>query len=128
MSQMSNYLENALINHVFRGIPFPSPTTVYVALFTSDPTDAATGTEVTGGAYVRQPVPFDAPVDGTSTTSVQVTFPVATSPWGLLTHAAIYDSQTGGDMLVYGPLTISKQIDNGDQFVYKPGKLTANFQ
>lgn len=128
MSQMSDYLENALFNHVFRGIPMTSPAAVYVALFTSNPTDAATGNEVIGNAYVRQAVTFGAPTDGSGSNSAQVTFPVATGTWGLITHAAIYDAESGGNMLNYGPLSLTKQIDNGDQFIYKVGNLVNNFQ
>lgn len=128
MSQMSDYLENALINHVFRNAPMTAPATVYVGLFKTDPSDAATGTEVTGGAYARQPVTFAVPSGGSTNNSAQVTFPVATAVWGLVTHAAIYDSVSGGNMLVFGPLSVNKQIDNGDQFIFKAANLTVNFQ
>lgn len=127
MSQMSNYLEDALINHVLRNTAMPSPATVYVALFLTDPTDAATGTEVSGGAYARQPVTFGAPANGVVTNSAQVTFPVATTNWGLVTNMAIYDALTAGNELVYGPLAVNKQIDNGDQFIIKTSNLTITF-
>lgn len=128
MSQMSDYLENSLINHVFRNTAMPSPVTVYVALFKTDPTDAAVGTEVSGGGYARQPVTFAAPSGGSTNNSAQISFPVATATLGLVTHAAVYDGVTGGNMLVYGPLSISKQIDLGDQFIFKAANLTVNFQ
>lgn len=127
MSQMSNYLENSLINHVLRATALPSPTTVYVALYTSDPTDADTGTEVTGGAYTRQAVTFGAPSNGVATNSAQVTFPVATANWGLVTHIGIRDAATVGNLIVYGPLSTSKQIDNGDQFIIKTSNLSITF-
>ena len=56
MAEMSNHLENALINAVLRNTSYTSPTTTYLALYTSDPTDADTGTEITGGSYVRQAI------------------------------------------------------------------------
>lgn len=48
MAEMSNYLENALINATLRNTSYTSPATVYLALYTSDPTDADSGTEVSG--------------------------------------------------------------------------------
>ena len=50
MAEMSNYLEDALINATLRATTFTSPATVYVSLHTADPTDAGTGTEVSGGS------------------------------------------------------------------------------
>lgn len=128
MSQMSDYLENALINHVFRNTAMPAPVTVYIALFTSNPTDAAIGTEVTGGAYARQTIAFGSPTNGSTNNSAQVSFPVATASWGLVTHAAVFDAGSGGNMLVHGPLAGSKQIDIDDQFVFRVGNFVVNFQ
>lgn len=65
MSDASNYLEDAIIDHVFRNTALTSPTTVYVALFTAvSDAEAGTGTEVSGGAYARQAVTFAAPSNG----------------------------------------------------------------
>ena len=84
MAEMSNYLENALINATLRNTSYTSPTTTYLALYTSDPTDADTGTEITGGSYVRQAITFGAPSNGTSTNSAAVEFPQATADWGII--------------------------------------------
>jgi hypothetical protein len=54
MAELSNYLENSLLDHVLRGTSYTSPTTVYVGLYTSDPGDDNSGVECTGGAYARQ--------------------------------------------------------------------------
>ncbi len=128
MSKMSNYLENALINAVLRNTQYTSPTTVYVALYTSDPTDADTGTEVSGGSYARQPVTFSAPTDGATENTGQIEFPVATESWGTITHVGIRDASTGGNLLFYGQLAISKLISSGDQFVIKAGDLDISLQ
>jgi len=61
MAEFSNYLENAFINAALRATNFTAPTTVYVSLYTSDPTDADSGTEVSGGSYARTSAAFDAP-------------------------------------------------------------------
>ena len=124
MSEFSNYLENALINAVLRNTSYTSPTTVYVALFTSDPTDAGTGTEVSGGSYARTSVTFGAPSNGVSTTSADVTFPQATAGWGVVSHIGLYDASTSGNLLFHTPLDNSKTIDSGDIFKIAAGSLT----
>lgn len=53
MSDISDYLETRLLDHVFRGDPFTSPTELFVGLYTAAPADSGGGTEVTGGSYAR---------------------------------------------------------------------------
>jgi hypothetical protein len=118
MAALSNYLENALINATLRNTAYSSPATVYVGLFTADPTDAGTGTEVTGGSYTRKAITFGAPSNGVSTNSVAVEFDQATASWGTVTHFGILDASTSGNLLYHGALTASKVIDDGDVFKF----------
>jgi hypothetical protein len=124
MSEMSNYLENALINVTLRATTYTAPTTVYVGLYTSDPTDANTGTEVTGGSYVRKSATFAAPSNGVSTTSADITFDQATASWGTIGWIGILDASTTGNLLYHTPLDTSKTIDTGDIFKIAAGSLT----
>jgi len=124
MSEMSNYLENALINVTLRNTAYTTPTTVYVALFTTDPTDAGSGTEVSGGSYARTSVTFGAPSNGVSTNSADVTFPTATGSWGTVSHIGIYDALTTGNLLYYTPLDVSKTVTTGDIFKISTGNLS----
>ena len=124
MSEMSNYLENALINVTLRATAYTAPTTVYVALYTTDPTDADTGTEVTGGSYARQSVTFAAPSNGVTTNSADITFPTATAAQGTVTHIGIRDALTAGNLLYHTPLDASKTIDLGDIFKITTGNLS----
>ena len=124
MAEFSNYLENALINAVLRNTSYTSPTTVYVALFTSDPTDAGSGTEVSGGSYARTSATFGAPSDGVSVTTADVTFPQATASWGTVGWIGIYDASTSGNLLYHTPLDASKTIDTGDIFKIASGNLS----
>lgn len=124
MAEFSNYLENALINAVLRNTTYTSPATVYVSLYTSDPTDADSGTEVTGGSYARTAVTFGAPSNGVSTNSGDVTFPTCTSSWGTVTHIGIHDASTAGNLLFHTPLDTSKTIDSGDIFKITTGNLS----
>jgi hypothetical protein len=118
MAALSNYLENALINATLRNTTYTSPATVYVGLFTADPTDAGTGTECTGGSYSRKAITFDAPSNGVSVNSVAVEFDQATTSWGTITHFGILDASTSGNLLYHGALTASKVIDDGDVFKF----------
>lgn len=124
MAEMSNYLENALINATLRNTGYTSPTTVYLALYTTDPTDADTGTEVSGGSYARQSITFGAPSNGVSTNSVAIEFPQATGSWGTITHVGIRDSLTTGNLLYHTPLDASKTIATGDIFRIAIGSLS----
>ena len=124
MAEMSNYLENALINATLRATTFTAPSVVYVGLYTTDPTDAGTGTEVSGGSYARQSATFGAPSNGVSTTTADITFPQCTSSWGTVSHIGILDALTTGNLLYHTPLTTSKAIDTGDLFKIASGSLT----
>ena len=124
MAEFSNFLENALINAVLRNTTYTSPATVYVSLYTSDPTDADTGTEVSGGSYARTAVTMGAPSNGVSTNSADVTFPTATASWGTVSHIGIHDASTAGNLLFHTPLDTSKTIDSGDIFKITTGNLS----
>jgi hypothetical protein len=124
MAEMSNYLENAVINAVLRNTSYTSPTTVYVGLFTSDPTDAGSGTEVAGGSYARVAVTFGAPSNGVSTNSAAVEFAQATANWGTVSHIGIHDALTTGNLLFHTALDTSKTIETGDIFKIAIGSLS----
>lgn len=124
MAEMSNYLENALINATLRNTSYTSPATVYVGLYTSDPTDANTGTEVSGGSYARVAVTFGSPSNGVSTNSADVEFAQATGSWGTVTHLGILDASSSGNLLYHTALTASKAIDTGDIFKITTGNLS----
>ena len=124
MAEFSNFLENALINATLRATTYTSPATVYVSLYTSDPTDADTGTEVSGGSYARTAVTMGAPSNGVSTNSADVTFPTATGSWGTVSHIGIHDASTAGNLLFHTALDTSKTIDSGDIFKISSGNLS----
>jgi hypothetical protein len=124
MSEISNYLENALINGTLRATTFTAPAAVYVSLHTADPTDAGSGTEVSGGSYARQAATFGAPSNGASTTTADITYPQATAGYGTVTHIGIFDALTTGNLLYHSPLNTSKTIDTGDIFKITSGSLT----
>jgi hypothetical protein len=126
MAEMSNYLENALLNATLNGTTYTAPATVYVSLWTSDPTDAGSGTEVSGGSYARTAVSF-ATASGTSgnvLNDADVTFPTATASWGTVGWIGINDALTTGNLLYHTALDTSKTIDSGDIFKITTGNLS----
>lgn len=127
MSAMSNYLENALFNAVYRSISYVSPPAVYVALHTANPDEDASGLEVSGGSYARQGIVFGAPTNGEGSNTSLITFPEATAVWGQITHFSLWDALTGGNMLMYKDLDVPKPIGIGDVFKFKPGQIVARF-
>lgn len=121
-----NYLQKAVLEHVFGATTYPKPT-VYVGLFTASPGPVGGGTEVSGGNYAR--VPYGATVTaGGSPTQVtnaaDINFPAATSSWGQITFAALFDAATGGNMLAYGALQAPRDIAAGDAFRFAVSALT----
>lgn len=122
----SDYLENKLLDHVFGGTPYTAPAAVYVALSTTAPADDGTGvTEPAGGGYARQAATFGTASAGSISNSATVTFPESTAAWGTITHFALYDAATLGNMLAHGALTTSRTVDAaGITLSFAAGALT----
>lgn len=134
MSAMSDYLEGKLIDHIFRTASFTKPTTLAVGLFTAAPSDSGGGTEVSGNGYARATLnPLDAnwaaPTGGNGLTSNSgaVSFATPSGSWGNVTHFAIFDASTGGNLLFWGTLTIAKTVNSGDTVSFPAGSLTITF-
>ena len=120
----SNHLETEILDHVFGGNAYTAPATLYLALFTSNPDEDASGTEVStsGTAYARQTVTFT--VSGnTATTDAAVEYSTATANFGTVSHVGVMDASTGGNLLAYAALTSSKTIETGDVFRVPAGDL-----
>ena len=137
---LSDYLENKLIDHVFRGQVYTAPTTIYVALYTSACSDAAGGTEVTGGSYARPGLASSlanwagtqaaasttasSGTGGTTSNNTVITFATPSAGWGTVTHIGLLDAVTAGNLLVCTALTTSKTINSGDSVTFPAASLT----
>ncbi|MCR8843074.1 hypothetical protein NQ117_05230 [Paenibacillus sp. SC116] len=117
--QISNWLSASILNAVLRNVPFTLPTTVYLALYTSNPTAADTGSEVIGGGYGRQVITFAAPSieNGMQTVknATDIEFPIATADWGLVTHVGLRNAITGGNLLWSTAIPNPRTIQTGDK-------------
>lgn len=123
MAGFSDYLENKVLDHVFRNTSYTPPTTVYLGLFTAAPSDSGGGTEVSGGSYARQSIAFGAAAAGATDNTGLLSFPTPTADWGVVTHAALFDALTAGNMLAWGPLTNSRNILTNDTVRVNIGDL-----
>lgn len=111
----SNSAETLVLNWLFTAGSATRPTAWYLALFTSNPDEDASGTEVStsGTAYARQSVAFT--VSGnTASNSAAIEFPTATASYGTVTHIGVFDASTAGNLIAYAALSTSKAIDTGD--------------
>lgn len=123
MSAASTYLANKLLDHVFRNTAYTQPATVYLALYTSDPTDADVGTEVAGGSYARQSFTVNVAAASATANAGTITFPTASANWGTVTHVGIRDANAAGNLLAYGALAASRTINSGTTFSIAAGDL-----
>lgn len=139
MSAISDYAESALLQEIFNGVNFVAPDT-WVSLYTTDPTDADSGTEVSGGSYARvrvyaqaggSPDWNTAVVDGVGylvDNEEDVVFPTATAAWGTVTHFGIHDASSGGNLLYHGVLDSSQVVGDGGIFKFLVGQLNLKLE
>ena len=131
MGSISDYLENAWINHMV-GTAYTQPATVYLALCTADPTDAATGASCNECAnannYARVACTFGTAASRAIANSGTVTFPTASGSWGTASHFVITDSATygAGNVLAHGALTTPKAIVNGNTPSVAAGQISVS--
>lgn len=122
MSSFSDYLEDAVLDHVFRNVALTSPTTVYLALYTVTPSDAGGGTEVTGGGYARQAITFGAASGGAMSNSALVSFTASGANFGTVAAVGIFDAVSGGNLLAWDGIT-SAVVDDGDTIEFAIGDI-----
>ena len=124
MSAKSDYLENAILDHVLGTAALSSPT-VYISLYTSDPGETDSGTEVTGNGYARLTASFGSATSGSASGPTSATeFTASGGSWGTVTHFGIHDASTAGNLLYYGALTASKSIAAGDTLRFATNSIT----
>lgn len=139
MGALSDYAEDALLDHILnngRALTYTPPSTLYVALFTSDGglenNTEISQTEISGGSYARMSLNgsdnyFTEASGGATSNYADIAFPVATGDWGTITHMAIMDALTSGNVLFWGALSSGKTIETGDQFKFTAGNLDVTF-
>ena len=116
MAEFTDYAENKILN-LMRSVAW-TEFAVYVALFTAAPSDAGGGTEVSGGSYARELAGLSeaAGSGGATSNAADIPFTTATGDWGTVTHVALMDAVTAGNMIMWSALDASKTVNNGDTF------------
>ena len=127
----SDYLEAKVLDHILGGGDYTRPATVHAALFSAAPSDSGGGTEASGGSYARVAVTNNATnwPAATGTTTVKsngtaITFPRATAAWGTMSHWALFDAATAGNLLYWGAITTPKAVAIDDTPSFGAGALT----
>lgn len=136
MANASNYLEQQIINHIFRANTFSKPTTIAIGLTLDVPTDSAYTEVANANGYARYTnasgdSAWDAPgAGGTTQNAAEFTFATATGDWGTVSGVIITDNATygGGNVLMHGALTTPKLVQNGDIFKFSIGALDISVQ
>ncbi len=135
---MSSYSAKKALDHLLangRAQVYTPPSSLYVALFTSSgglsSNTPSLQTEVSGGAYTRKllngTTNYMGPAsDFAAALHADINWEIATSNWGTVTHLAIMDTETGGNVISYGALTSPKVIETNDRAVVKAGQLVAS--
>mgnify|MGYP003627572654 CR=1 FL=1 len=114
--------ETRVLTWVFTASSATRPTAWFVALYTAAPNDAGGGTEVSGAGYVRKAATFTVSGD-TASNSGAIEYPTATGNYGTVSHVGIFDALSGGNLIAYAALTVSKTISTGDVLRIPAGDL-----
>lgn len=126
MGSFSDYWEDKILNHIF-GKDNYTPPTISAALSTADPLDDASGlAEPAGNGYARVETSasdWNTASDGSLDNAGDIIFPKATGSWGTITHFALFDAATGGNMLAYGVLNPPKAVDSSYTAIFDAGDL-----
>ena len=126
MGSFTNYWENKILDHIF-GKGNYTPPTIFVGLSTADPLDDASGlAEPSGNGYARVQTSasdWNAASGGSLDNADDITFAQATGSWGTITHFALFDAATGGNVLAHGALSQSKTISSSGIARFESGDL-----
>lgn len=118
---LSKELENSLLDHVFNGVTYTPPKTIYVGIF--DKT-----AEVSAAEYARQEITFTSPSASVIENDTEIRFPIAQSEWGSIESGGLFDAKTGGTRLDDDTTNKTvRVIRDTDQFVIPKGNFTVEF-
>ena len=118
---IANYLENKVLDKVFRNTDF-TVSGAWVRLHTGDPGEDATANGAT--ETTRKSATFGtAASSGSISTTADMTwtsYPAAET----ITHISLWDASTAGNALWKGALTASRTLAIGNTFTISSGSLT----
>lgn len=131
MGSLTNYAENAVLEHLTRETAYTPAATLYLALCTGDPGETATGASCnecsnSGNSYARAAITFGAATSRAIANSGLISFTTLTGSAGTASHFAICDSGTygAGNVLAYGQFTESKTLVSGNTPTVAIGEIS----
>ena len=124
----SNYFEALMLN-LMKSQSITAPAKLYLGLFLSNPgDDGSSGTEISYTGYERQEITFSAPTASGSglmiSNSALISFPQSPTSAGSVTHAAVFDGATGGNMYLYGQLDTALNVQANVSPVFRIGSVS----
>jgi len=127
---MTNYITDALLNYLFRGITYTPGSVVYVGLSTTLIDETGAVSEPSGGGYVRQPITsgsgWNAPTGvHYITNSTVINFPESTASWGTIKAIFLADNAAigGGNVLYFDNLDSFIPVGPSTKVTISAGKL-----
>ena len=131
MAGFSTYLAQKIIDHTLRGSSYSMPSTLYLALFTADPTDNnVTANEATGAWYGRVATGSWSAAVGSGNASSNnnaIVFNAVTGSTISISHWGIYDASTSGNLLYSDSFPASRVLNVGDIATVAASGLTLTF-
>ena len=140
----SDYLENKIVDWLFRGQAYSPPTPLYVGLATGACADSGLTGEVSGNNYSRASVASSlanwagtqsagsttasSGTGGVTSNNNAITFATPSGTWGTVATWGLFDAAAAGNLLLCASLTASKVINSGDTVSFSAGSLTVTVQ
>jgi len=136
---MTRYGEAYVLEWLCQG-KSPDRLDVWLGYLTGNPGETGTGAEVSGNGYARVQLvdvststastvfgavtPNTAPATGSFCANTSdIEFPIATGNQGTITHIAIWNAATGGQMIAYKALAVPQTVEASQQVKFQVGKL-----
>ena len=125
----TTYFLNQVMGNLFKTKTTPAlPGAYYIGLSTSEPTAEGLNTgepSTSGTGYARVLLAdLSEPEAGAITNTAAVSFPESITDWGSMLYYVVYDAATGGNLLFYGALSISRSVEPNTVITIKAGELT----
>jgi hypothetical protein len=129
MGQFSTYLQNKILDHILKVASYTPATHLYLGLSAADPLEDGSGlSEPSSGAYARVIVDdFEIANLRKTRNATELVFTAASNSWGTMTHWAIFDHISSGNMLAFGALYESKSVITGTVVSVHAGDIEVAF-
>lgn len=118
------FLDDAILDHVL-GVASYTPVTIFVGLFNAPPTKTGGGSEVAAGGYSRVALPaMTTAVGGVCETTAEVAFPRSVEDWGTIESIGLFDSNSGGNLMMFAAPVTAFNISAGTILRFPAGEIT----